>query len=51
MSTLAFELNNQNTMYLMIVLTIIFGLLTGFLTYYSNKFAHTQHGHDDEEHE
>lgn len=50
MSVFGFNLGNQETMYLMIGLSIVFGVFSGILTYYSHKMPHAQHGHDDEEH-
>ena len=44
------NLSNQDSVYLMIVLTLVFGLVSGILTYFSLKMPHAQHGHDDEEH-
>jgi hypothetical protein len=50
MNIFGISLDNQSTMYLMIVLTIVFGLISGILAYYSIKMPHTQHGHNDEDH-
>ena len=45
-----FALTNQQSMYLMIILTIVMGTFSGVLIYYSLKMPHAQHGHDDEDH-
>lgn len=43
-----FELSNQQAFFLMTGLVIVFGLVSGFIAYYSLKMRHTQHGHDEE---
>ena len=50
MNIFGINLDNQSTMYLMVVLMTVFCLISGILAYYSIKMPHTQHGHDDEDH-
>ena len=41
------KLSNQASFFMMTGLFVFFTLLSGIPIYYSIKFAHTQHGHDD----
>ena len=49
-SIIGVNLSNQESVYLMIVLTIVLGLISGILAYFALNMPHAQHGHDDEDH-
>lgn len=51
MSIFGFNLDNQTTLYMMVILMVVFTLVSGILAYYSLKMSHVRHGHDEEDHD
>ena len=41
------ETSAATTLFVMVGLMTVLSLISGFVTYYSIRMKHTQHGHDD----